>query len=161
MQKAEWLLKLADLKTYLEDLVSVEGIRILDVEDTGKYKPHITIFIYGSNRDIGTDDCQNVNRLAEVFLDGVEGFPQEYSLEVSTPGLTRKLRKDCDFQFAIGKEIEIWHTDENSARQTSGMLLSCSTNTLLLKLPDNTELTVPREKIKKAGLLFKWGGKND
>ena len=58
---------------------------------------------------ITVDDCELVSRAFEAELDREDLIPEAYILEVSSPGLGRPLKKEKDYQRAMGKEIEI-HT---------------------------------------------------
>ena len=58
---------------------------------------------------ITVDDCELVSRAFEAELDREDLIPEAYILEVSSPGLGRPLKKEKDYQRAMGQEIEI-HT---------------------------------------------------
>lgn len=53
------------------------------------------------------DDCENVSRALNVKLDEEDYIDDAYILEVSSPGLGRRLYKPRHFMQSIGKEIEI------------------------------------------------------
>ncbi|MBR5930394.1 MAG: ribosome maturation factor RimP [Lachnospiraceae bacterium] len=56
---------------------------------------------------IRIDDCERISRAFEKALDTEDFIPEAYILEVSSPGLTRALKKDRDFERNIGKPVEI------------------------------------------------------
>ncbi len=58
---------------------------------------------------ININDCELVSRNLEAKLDEEDFISEAYILEVSSPGLTRPLKKDRDFERNLGKPIEI-HT---------------------------------------------------
>ena len=55
----------------------------------------LRIFLYSHKRGITLDDCENVTRSLNDFLDEI--IPVKYYLEVSSPGLERKFKSDKEF----------------------------------------------------------------
>ena len=56
---------------------------------------------------ITLDDCVNVNRRVGVLLDAIDMIEGRYRLEVSSPGLTRKLSTVKDYEYFTGKKVKI------------------------------------------------------
>ena len=56
---------------------------------------------------INIDDCELVSRAVEEKLDAANFIEDAYILEVSSPGLTRPLKKEKDYARSIGKLIDI------------------------------------------------------
>ena len=65
----------------------------------------LRIFIYSYSRAVTLDDCEHVSRSLEDFLD--EFIPVKYFLEISSPGLDRKLKSLKEFVIFTGKLAEI------------------------------------------------------
>lgn len=65
----------------------------------------LRIFIYSKDREVGIDDCENVSRSLSDFLE--ELIPFKYYLEVSSPGIERKLKSDKEYLIFQGKDINI------------------------------------------------------
>ena len=65
----------------------------------------LRIFLYSKERDITLDDCENVTRSLENFLD--ELIPVKYYLEVSSPGLERKFKSEKEFIIFKGRRISL------------------------------------------------------
>ncbi len=63
----------------------------------------LRIFIYSTERDVNLDDCENVSRSLSDFLE--ELIPFKYYLEVSSPGIERKLKSDKEYLIFKGKDI--------------------------------------------------------
>lgn len=53
------------------------------------------------------DDCVNVNRRAGILLDAMDVIESRYRLEVSSPGLTRKLSTIKDYEHFTDKKVKI------------------------------------------------------
>jgi ribosome maturation factor RimP len=56
---------------------------------------------------ISIDDCVAVNRRVSLLLDTVDAIQGRYHLEVSSPGLTRKLVTLKDFEYFSGRKVKI------------------------------------------------------
>ena len=56
---------------------------------------------------INVNDCELVSRALEVKLDEEDLIPDAYILEVSSPGLTRPLKKERDYERNMGKPVEV------------------------------------------------------
>lgn len=56
---------------------------------------------------IAIDDCELISRAIDPILDEKDLIPDAYILEVSSPGLTRALRKERDYQRNLDKPVEV------------------------------------------------------
>lgn len=56
---------------------------------------------------IGLDDCETVSRQVSALLDVEDPVPGPYVLEVSSPGLDRKLTKPAHFRRFVGEEVRV------------------------------------------------------
>jgi len=57
------------------------------------------------------DDCVNVNRRVGLLLDAMDVIEGRYRLEVSSPGLTRRLTSIKDYEHFTGRKVKI-HTEQ-------------------------------------------------
>ncbi len=65
----------------------------------------LRIFIYSKEKDVTLDDCENVSRSLSDFLE--ELIPFKYFLEVSSPGIERKLKSTKEYIIFKGKDINL------------------------------------------------------
>ena len=65
----------------------------------------LRIFIYSIEREVNLDDCEKVSRSLSGFLE--ELIPFKYNLEVSSPGLERKLKSNKEYIIFKGRDINI------------------------------------------------------
>lgn len=82
------------------DLIPIE----IDFEKEN-HRWFLRIFLYAQDRGVTLDDCENVTRSLNDFLD--ELIPCKYYLEVSSPGLERKFKSDKEYLFFRGRNISI------------------------------------------------------
>jgi ribosome maturation factor RimP len=108
------------------------------------------------------DDCAKVSRALEPWLDGREDLPERYVLEVSSPGVDRPLLRDRDYERFRGEWVAIKGHDvlAGRARRLEGELLGLEgeggTAAVRLRLQDGDEVSIPRESIAGANLVFTW-----
>ena len=71
------------------------------------------------------DDCVDVSRKLSDKLDEEDLIEDAYTLEVSSPGLGRKLVKDREFTRSIGRDVDIkFYRPVDGSKETSGKLVA-------------------------------------
>lgn len=78
-------------------------VEINFVKEAGSW--HLRIFIYNENRPISHQDCENLTKNLNNYLD--ELIPVPYYLEVSSPGTERTLKSPREYSIFKGKKAEI------------------------------------------------------
>jgi ribosome maturation factor RimP len=72
---------------------------------------------------ITLDECAKISRKLSDYLDGIDFGKGAYTLEVSSPGITRLLTTQKDFERVIGKEISVRFRNEvENLRKKGGVL---------------------------------------
>ena len=100
MAKAELTQVVLPRCQQLADQLGVELVDVaLDKESAGKY---LRIYI-DKEEGISLDDCERYHRAVQPQL---ESYDYDF-LEVSSPGVDRPLKKDRDFERALGSEVEV------------------------------------------------------
>ena len=117
----------------------------------------LRIYLYSYDHDITLDDCENVTRSLNDFLD--ELIPVKYYLEVSSPGLERKFKSDKEFVIFKGRRISIklkTPLEGETERIFKGEILDFDENEGLkfLRFDDGEELLIPRNNIQSAKLYI-------
>ena len=104
---------------------------------------------------ITINDCEIVNRALGDLLDKDDYIDDAYILEVSSPGLTRPLKKENDFKRSIGKLVEIkTFAKVNGAKEFEGILKAYGADTVTIEFEDETEIVVSRKDISMIRLAF-------
>src|SRR5574344_661198 len=128
----------------------------------------IRIYIYSRSRGVTLDDCENITRSLNDFLD--ELIPCKYYLEVSSPGLERKFKSDKEYLLFRGKNISIKlkeQPEDSSEQIFKANLIDYDEErrTMFVKrLSDEKELTIKLDDIKNSRLYLEEktkGDKND
>ena len=95
------------LRAMAERVASSEGLYLVDVElKGGRSNPLLRIYI-DKQGGVSHADCQLVSEQLSVMLDVEDPFPGSYTLEVSSPGLDRELRKPSDYEHFAGRRARL------------------------------------------------------
>ena len=86
---------------------------------------------------ITIDDCVDVSREMNEILDREDYIKDPYTFEVSSPGLSRPLKKPKDYEYALGKAVEV-HTFKPVDKQKLfiGELSSYTDDSVTLQMED-------------------------
>ena len=117
----------------------------------------LRIYLYSYEHDITLDDCENVTRSLNDFLDDL--IPVKYYLEVSSPGLERKFKSDKEFIIFKGRRVSIKlknPLDGESERIFKGEIIDWDDNQGLtfLRFDDGEEIQIPKSNIQSAKLYI-------
>ena len=136
-------------------LVDAHGFELVDVEyvkEGGSWYLRAYIDKPGG---IAVDDCEVISRALSDLLDEHDFIEDSYILEVSSPGLTRQLKKENDFKRSIGKLVEIkTFAKVNGAKEFEGILKAYDADTVTIEFEDETEIVVSRKDISMIRLAF-------
>jgi ribosome maturation factor RimP len=99
-------------------------------------------------------DCERVSEQLSVILDVEDLIPgPSYVLEVSSPGLDRKLIKPADYERFAGRLAKVWVTEPiENQNYFEGRLAGYADGMVKLSVRDR-EVAVPFSGIKKANLV--------
>ncbi|MBR6999999.1 MAG: ribosome maturation factor RimP [Lachnospiraceae bacterium] len=105
---------------------------------------------------ITIDDCEAVSRKLSDLLDEADFIPDAYILEVSSPGLTRPLKKDRDYDRNIGKPVDIKLFKAVSGRkEITADLVSYDKDTVTVS-EDGNEIVLEKKNISLIRQAFIW-----
>ena len=120
-----------------------EDMEVVDVECKGTFpRRSIRIFI-DKPGGISHSDCELISTQVGMILDVEQVVSGSYSLEVSSPGLDRKLVKAEDFERFHGKKARLkLRRARDGRRQFTGRLRGCKDNRIALELSGQAESSV-------------------
>ncbi len=101
------------------------GLELVDVEFLKEGRDwFLRVYIENPEGSIDIDQCAAVSNKLSEELDLVDPIPQNYFLEVSSPGAERPLKKDEDFEKAVGQYVFIkTYEPINGMKEFEGYLL--------------------------------------
>jgi ribosome maturation factor RimP len=98
---------LEKIRAIAERVVTSEGLTLVDVElKGGRVNPLLRVYI-DKPEGVSHAHCQLVSEQLSAILDVEDPFPASYVLEVSSPGLDRKLVKPKDFEHFAGRRARL------------------------------------------------------
>jgi ribosome maturation factor RimP len=84
-----------------------EGMELVEVEWLGAGKNRLLRLFIDKPGGVSLDDCENISHQVGTILDVEDVIAAHYTLEVSSPGLDRKLLKPADYQRFLGRKARI------------------------------------------------------
>jgi ribosome maturation factor RimP len=95
------------IRAVAERVANSEGLTLVDLELKGGRSNLLLRVFIDKPEGISHADCQLVSEQLSAILDVEDPFPGRYMLEVSSPGLDRKLSKPEDFTYFVGRLARI------------------------------------------------------
>jgi len=113
-----------------------------------------------SGKGIDLDGCAAVNALLAEFQELDDLIPGAYTLEVSSPGIERPLRRKSHFEQHIGETVQVrlaaGGDQPKRKRQLTGRLVAVSGDDRLTIETDGGPMSFPLEQVQKASLVYDW-----
>jgi ribosome maturation factor RimP len=125
------------------------ALELVEVEVRGASKGRVVRIIIDKPGGVTHDDCANLSREVSTILDVEDAVAGgTYTLEVSSPGLDRKLQKPADFERFAGSMVKLMTREPvNNNRHFQGRLQSFANGRLTLDVAQ-----VSKTKQKKMGV---------
>jgi ribosome maturation factor RimP len=133
------------------------GYELVDLELKGAGNNSVLRIYIDKPEGISHSDCGLVSEQVGTVLDVEDVIPHKYTLEVSSPGLDRKLVKESDFSRFEGKLAKIQtRIPLQQQRVFKGRLKGLHDGSVVLELPHGNSLEIPLDVIQEARLEFEW-----
>lgn len=137
----------------LEAKAAEHGIDIVDVEVVGATKnPCVRVRIDHADEDaptISLDEVTAETGWISEAIDELDPFPAAFTLEVSSPGLDRPLRRERDFARFAGSEVNLSTTATEGRRKFCGTLEGVEDGSVVLTC-DGERVAIALEDVKKC-----------
>lgn len=129
------------------------GLELIEVVYSGSGRRGLLRVFIDKEGGVTLEDCERVSEFLSRALDVADPIPISYTLEVSSPGLDRPLKRQHDFVRSVGKLVKI-KTTEPIDHQWSivGRLLNVGEAGVQLIVGAERILEIPFEKISAARL---------
>jgi len=142
--------KVSDL---VSPLCSSANVELVDIELNGGVLKIVIDQSEGLNTEVLADMTREISRQ----LDHEEPVPGSYTLEVTSPGLERPLKKPQHFEKAVGSLITLKKVPGSPGeRRIEGILKSTSSTGISVEGEDGSFHEVSFELIQKARTVFVW-----
>jgi ribosome maturation factor RimP len=135
-----------------------EGIEIVEVEFLGSGKTRVLRIYIDKPEGVSHADCELISHQVGTILDVEDVIPGAgYHLEVSSPGVERKLRKPADYQRFTGHKAKIVLSEPvEEQRHWEGTLRGLDGNHVALEPSEGKLVRIPLDSIRRANLKYDW-----
>lgn len=96
-----------NLETQIAKIVEANGAALYDIETANEFDETIYRILITKTGGVNLDLCATISNELSPFLDVHPPMNGHYRLEVSSPGIERKLSKPVHFQNAIGEKVKV------------------------------------------------------
>ncbi|MDI6799286.1 MAG: ribosome maturation factor RimP [Actinomycetota bacterium] len=146
-------INLDDLENILMDDLNKLGLNLYDIEYTKEPAGNILRVYIDKEGGVGVDDCSKASQKLSKSLDESEAIDAKYFLEVSSPGIERRLRRPKHFMDSINCRVSLKTKSSMEGRKKfEGIIKDASDSGLTLDL-DGQTLNVDYDEISKANLI--------
>ena len=143
-----------DLETPLRALLTPLGLDLYDMELVAG-SLNVTVTREGG---VDLEMVTKANRVISEWLDVNDPIAGRYTLDVSSPGLERRLRTSGHFRSAIGEVVTLRERrDGDTTRRLEGIVVAVNDQTVTLDDDEHGRVDVVLAKVERARTVFKWG----
>ncbi|UFS70850.1 ribosome maturation factor RimP [Geomonas sp. RF6] len=145
-----------------ERLLSSLGMEMVDLEYKREGRDMVARLFIDKEGGVSLDDCAAVSRELSDILDAEDFISDNYTLEVSSPGVCRPLKKVADYERYVGrlvkvKTYELLPDEDGNKRKTFlGELKGISEGVISIALKEGQHASIPLDKVAKANLEFEF-----
>jgi len=144
-----------DLTDAVAPLLASIGLDLVDLEVTAGIV-RVTVDRAGG---VDLDALASANKAVSAALDQLDPIPGRYTLEVSSPGVERRLRTPDHFARAVGETVTVrTHPGTTETRRLQGTLTAADDAGLVLDT-EAGPVRVGYDQVERARTVFEWGGK--
>jgi ribosome maturation factor RimP len=140
------------VRSMAEPILSDEGMELVDVEYRRESKGWVLRLYMDKAGGVNIDDCTRISQEVGRSLDVEDFIPTPYTLEISSPGLTRSLKKEEDFMKYRNHRIKVrtFNPIENR-RNFKGKLLDVHDSRIAIEMNGGI-FQIPLSDVAKANL---------
>jgi ribosome maturation factor RimP len=143
-----------DLETPLRPLLSGLGLDLYDLELAGGTLS-VTVTRPGG---VDLDALTEASRAVSAWLDANDPIPGRYTLDVSSPGLERRLRTPAHFASARGEVVTLRERrGAEPTRRLEGVVLDSDESSVTIDDASAGVTRVALESVERARTVFAWG----
>lgn len=140
----------------LEPYLEAEGVELDDLDVRGRGNGRLVRVTVDAPGGLGVDRIAELARGVSRLLDEQEPVSGSYTLEVSSPGLERPLRRPSHFEKAVGREVDLKTVEPIDGAQRHRGVLERIDETTLRVVVDGSERSIPMDSVAQAKTVFRW-----
>jgi ribosome maturation factor RimP len=129
------------------------GTELVDAQFVHEHGQWVLRFFLDKAGGITLGDCAVMSEKISPLLDAADIIKQHYSLEVSSPGINRPLKKEADYQRFIGERVDVTlYAPLNGRRHFKGRLQSVQPGIAVVQEAPEQVFSLPLDDVAKAHL---------
>jgi len=144
----------------VEPVVAALGLELYDVESTGPTRARILRVTVERRGGVDLDAVAAASQAISPVLDGDPAVqsvcPGPYTLEVTSPGLERRLRTPAHFRGAVGQTVSVKTQTDGAAARRRGVLVAADDAGIDVAFETGEE-RLPYGAVTQARTVFEWG----
>ena len=141
------------LESDIKNVVESMDLSLYDIVTVSEFGATIYRVMINSKDGISLDKCAEVTRMLNPLLDVTPPVNGDYRLEVSSPGIERKLKSLKHFNASIGENVKVVLI---SNEVLTGPLVKVDGSKITINDGQVGEQTIPFDEIIKASTYFEW-----
>lgn len=155
------------MEAWCEEAAQASGLMLYDVEvlTSGRWIVRIFVDRAGAapGEGVTIDECADVSRYAEAIMDADDRMPENYVLEVSSPGIERALKKPRHVELSVGGLVEVVVKEPiDGQNKVTGKLLSFADDILTIQSAESDSVwPIAWSAVSRARLKFDFSGVKD
>lgn len=139
----------SDIKKMVESVgLSLYDTAIVNENENTIYRVSVT-----AHGGVSLDQCANLSHLISPLLDITAPVSGDYRLEVSSPGIERRLKTVDHFIQSVGEKISVTTIEKE---KTEGELIAANSENIIIETKEEGEKSIPFRSINKAKTYFEW-----
>lgn len=139
--------------------LAAEALELDDLEVSGSGRGKVIRVIVDGPEQVDVDRLARLSRGLSRMLDEDEPFPGAYTLEVSSPGLERTLRRPEHFAKSVGRVVTVKTAHEvDGATAHRGTVVATTDDGFVVEV-NGANRTIRFDEVAKARTVFEWGPK--
>ncbi|NWF92021.1 MAG: ribosome maturation factor RimP [Syntrophaceae bacterium] len=139
-----------------DPILASEGMDLVEIEYRRESRGWVLRLYIDKEAGVTVEDCSRISQELGRSLDVEDFISTPYTLEVSSPGLTRPLKNEKDFVRYRNRLIRVRTFDPiENQRQFKGRLLGLSDNRIEIEVQGRI-LQIPMANVAKANLELEW-----
>ena len=139
--------------------LAAEEVELDDLSLKGGGKSRILKVVVDAEGGLGVDRIADMSRGLARLLDEDDAITGSYTLEVTSPGLERKLTKPHHFKKSIGREVSVVTKEEIAGENNhKGVLEAVVSGGVVVRIGDDAR-EIAFEGITRAQTVFRWKAK--
>lgn len=141
------------LESDIKNVVESMGLSLYDIVTVSEFGETIYRVMINSKDGISLDKCAEVTRILNPLLDVTPPVSGEYRLEVSSPGIERKLKSLKHFNASVGEKVKVVLISNEVLK---GPLLKVDGNMITIDDTQVGEQTIAYDEVIRAATYFEW-----